>query len=1232
MLKNNEIKYFTYTPREEKATTILLKNLDGDFDPEQVLEDLKNKNIENTEFITVKKFATQRSRKEGKILPIYANKIDIIAEALDINCKHKPDVVLLSETKLNPRHKISFKNYNFVRRDRINSKQAGETGILIRNDIKFKNIQLNCIKRSTCFETTVLEIKFQNNQKLYLIAAYATSSCKKEFMLELKAVFDALELNKASNYYLLAGDLNAKHFAWGNTINNARGVSLNKWFLENQITFRIDLYRTAVSSYPKSGAFIDLCLIDNRIKLQNTIGPNLLRSFRYDSDHRASILTISIPSTDYFLFEETVTEIKFNFNRTDWTTFKEYLNNHNNPIIPNNRNLKTNEIDIHIDTLNKNILHAIENTVPRIDHNTNSTDKYITPRIKNLRKQKNYIITQMNRLTNLRNYTSAHDLTIDTYKKALKAIRYEIKKAFQESVSNYWKRKVSNISLHKPKELFPSVNGIFRPKNSSDIDILKIPTTNRNLLEKANLNPQSLLIESNKFLITDTVHKLDIIGAHFESVHTQNSHMGKPQLSNIILHKIETLQQEMQLDKDNDVTVYNKIPRKNVVRYLGLHLDFKLNYNEHILSQIDKAQKSFLSHKRLFYSKDLDKCVKILCYKLLIRPILTYGCPIWYNISAGTMEKLRIFERKCLRACLGKYRSPESNYKKMISNYKLYEEAKLIRIDLFILKLIRNHWSCVNKLIFTFQFNSQNSNIENNINSHGVSSPNDVPPVKTETIVENVKAKDLIKIIKQKNILKEENAELLAHVTKVLTGKNTVKRLNPKPNLIFRKNQTVEETTKMKPTKAKPTQSSKQEESPKPSYEELLKIITNLNETVANLSKQLEEERKRKKNEVNDADKNLSEVEMESAEIPKDKPAPTSQEWSTITRPKRKNIPNAVPAKTKEDPPTTSTSAQAAPHKKPKFGNEVNVPKQSNSINKPPPIVVYESFKLACKSLKTNKIEFFTYTPKQEKVTTILLKNLEGEFDPDTVLEHLKSKNIDNIEFKSVKKFTTQRSIKEGRNLPIYLVQISQDSRADNVTQIKTLLHSLVSWEKLIKKDRIQCKRCQRIGHVALNCNLKYRCVKCNEPHNPGECPRTSNSDAQPYCANCKQFGHPASYRGCPKLVEIKQKIEDKKQQLKLANEKKEKLVNKLVKPNVSFSAIVSNTNTHTNPYQQPSQQPYQSRIQPNTNTTPHTSLLEEIKNIITVTINSQISQLAESIAANRNRINIIAEALEISI
>ena len=89
----------------------------------------------------------------------------------------------------------------------------------------------------------------------------------------------------------------------------------------------------------------------------------------------------------------------------------------------------------------------------------------------------------------------------------------------------------------------------------------------------------------------------------------------------------------------------NEVPQKKVVHYLDVHLDFKLNYNEHVKLQIDQAQKVFIANKRIFYSKNLDKKVKLLllhvtCYKLLLRPILIYGCPIWFNISASTMEKI----------------------------------------------------------------------------------------------------------------------------------------------------------------------------------------------------------------------------------------------------------------------------------------------------------------------------------------------------------------------------------------------------------------------------------------------------------------------------------------------------------------------------------------------------------------------------------------------------------------
>ena len=57
------------------------------------------------------------------------------------------------------------------------------------------------------------------------------------------------------------------------------------------------------------------------------------------------------------------------------------------------------------------------------------------------------------------------------------------------------------------------------------------------------------------------------------------------------------------------------------------------------------------------------------------------------------MEKIEVYERKCIRACLSKFRSPESEYQHYISNKKLYNEANIHRIDCFILKLIRNHFS-----------------------------------------------------------------------------------------------------------------------------------------------------------------------------------------------------------------------------------------------------------------------------------------------------------------------------------------------------------------------------------------------------------------------------------------------------------------------------------------------------------------------------------------------------------
>ena len=118
--------------------------------------------------------------------------------------------------------------------------------------------------------------------------------------------------------------------------------------------------------------------------------------------------------------------------------------------------------------------------------------------------------------------------------------------------------------------------------------------------------------------------------------------------------------------------------------------------NKHIQTQLEKARKSFFANSRIFYSDYLFPKIKIICYMLLIRPILTYGCPIWYNISPHTMEKIRIFERKCLRACTRIYKSERSNFLHYENCKILYDKSNIPRIDSHIIKLIRDYFANIN--------------------------------------------------------------------------------------------------------------------------------------------------------------------------------------------------------------------------------------------------------------------------------------------------------------------------------------------------------------------------------------------------------------------------------------------------------------------------------------------------------------------------------------------------------
>lgn len=157
--------------------------------------------------------------------------------------------------------------------------------------------------------------------------------------------------------------------------------------------------------------------------------------------------------------------------------------------------------------------------------------------------------------------------------------------------------------------------------------------------------------------------------------------------------------------------------QKKIVKYLGINIDNTLKFNKHVKIQLEKAKKAFYAHSKLFYSKHLEKRVKIICYMLLVRPILTYGCQIWYNTVANQMEKLRLFERQCLRVCLRMYKTPESEYKKHYSSQRLYDKAGIIKIDDFIVQLCRDYFYSIRNVeynpLITSMIYPQNQYFEN---------------------------------------------------------------------------------------------------------------------------------------------------------------------------------------------------------------------------------------------------------------------------------------------------------------------------------------------------------------------------------------------------------------------------------------------------------------------------------------------------------------------------------------
>ena len=91
----------------------------------------------------------------------------------------------------------------------------------------------------------------------------------------------------------------------------------------------------------------------------------------------------------------------------------------------------------------------------------------------------------------------------------------------------------------------------------------------------------------------------------------------------------------------------------NSVKYLGITIDSKLNWNEQCDNIFKKA--SFMMS---FLERNLYRCpgnVKENCYKTLVRPILEYSCTAWDPHKQYQINKLELIHKRAARFITGNY-------------------------------------------------------------------------------------------------------------------------------------------------------------------------------------------------------------------------------------------------------------------------------------------------------------------------------------------------------------------------------------------------------------------------------------------------------------------------------------------------------------------------------------------------------------------------------------------------
>ncbi|GFV05263.1 RNA-directed DNA polymerase from mobile element jockey [Trichonephila clavipes] len=630
--------------------------------------------------------------------------------------KYSPDL-LIQETHLRPHHNINIPNYNCYRNDRIGDGRAGSgTLILTKKNVSHYNIPTPTLNH---IEATVVVITPQNLNPISVISVYVPlSSDERLFTLDLE------NLLQTNSNCVIFGDFNATHNMW-NCPNNSIGGCQLKTFVDTldlSIAFPdTPTSSSGVANSDEQKANILAITLKNNFSenkrpgdSNHPIDKEITNTLEKFFDNHPSI---PISPTDP---DEILNYIKTLKNNkapgSDLITNKKIKNFPLKIILiltylinkililrhfPNNWK---NAVVFPIKKPNKNA-HNPENYRPisLLSILSKITEYVILNRLKTFTNENNFINPNQYGFT--RNLSTYHPLLGLTEKitagfqrgRSTGAVFLDIQKAFDRVwVSGLiYKLIINNF----PPALIHLINSYLVNRSFQ----VRVNDTLSNSFKINYGVPQGSLLGPllfNIFINDIPTHPQTSTNIYADDTVTLATYKNNKTITLALNNHLKLLETffdtwkiKINIDKTIAVlftkrktkptppTLYStQLQWSQNTKYLGLTLDNKLTWKQHIIQTRDKFRRAQRAFSPLISRNSvLNMYNKLLLYTAVLRPILTYGSPVWGYAADSNIKTLEVAQNSIIRNIVRADRYTR--------NSKIYEDTKILPFKSYIQKL-----------------------------------------------------------------------------------------------------------------------------------------------------------------------------------------------------------------------------------------------------------------------------------------------------------------------------------------------------------------------------------------------------------------------------------------------------------------------------------------------------------------------------------------------------------------